>query len=297
MRDKLFVVDGNWYLHRCYHTINPKYREVKDALVYSFLSLVCKDAVSLCCNHMLVAFDGPEVFRYKLYPLYKANRSDNKQGLSIREGFKEVYYYLPFILQSLTQLNIAWIQPRVFEADDVLCSSAKFYCKNFSHIYCGTKDKDSYQYLNDQVSLYDSSYKINGEPKPKEITAKDVVTLKGVEPSQMVALQCLTGDAIDNIPQVMKPAAAKKLISEYGKISVAMKSTEYRELLLPQLEKLKLNAKLVTLCDDVELPEAGTIKLRRIPNLDADLRKFLPKSYFALIDAACPKTKGLFSSI
>lgn len=294
MKNKLFVVDGNWYLHRCYYTINPKYREVKDALVYSFLSLICKDAAKLGCNHMLVAFDGPEVFRYRLYPQYKANRSEAKEGAGIREGFKEVYEYLPFVLQTLSELDFVWVQPRKFEADDVLASAATEYCKELDHVYCGTKDKDAYQYLTEQVSLYDSSFKVNGESKPREVTFKDVPKLKGVEVSQMAAYQCLTGDAIDNIPQVLHPSRAKKLLKTYGTINSALKSDEYREDLLPHLEKLKLNAKLVKLRTDVELPELSTLKVRR-KEIDSALRQFLPKAYFVLLDQACPRTKGLFA--
>lgn len=294
MKNNLFVADGNWYLHRAYYTINPKHREVKDALVYSFLSMICKDACKTGCNHLLVAFDGPEVFRYKLYPEYKANRSEAKEGTAIREGFKDVYEYLPFVLQTLSELDFTWVQPRKFEADDVLCSCASVYCEEFDHIFCGTKDKDAYQYLNEKVSLYDSSFKVNGEPKPREITFNDVPKLKGVPASKMAAYQCLIGDSIDNIPQVLHPAKAKKLLKTYPTIKSALKSEEYRKELLPHLEKLKLNAKLVSLRKDVELPEISTLKIKR-KEIDNDLRKFLPKNYFLLLEKSCPRTKGLFA--
>ena len=123
MKNKLFAVDGNWYLHRAYYTINPKYREVKDALTYSFLSMICKDACMTGCNHLLVAFDGPEVFRYKLYPEYKANRSEAKEGTAIREGFKDVYEYLPFVLISLG-FSLGSLNPMMFSVR-VLPSTAK----------------------------------------------------------------------------------------------------------------------------------------------------------------------------
>ena len=294
MKNKLFVVDGNWYLHRAYYTINPKHRRVEDALTYSFISMICKDAGKTGCNHLLVAFDGPEVFRYKLYPEYKANRSESKTGKEIREGFKDVYEYLPFVLQTLTQIGITWIQPRCFEADDVLASAVSSYLNQVSHIYCGTKDKDAYQYLNENVSLYDSSFKINGEIKPKEIGVEDVPKLKGVLASQMRDYQCLVGDAIDNVPRVLHPNKAKILLKKYVTIQSALKSKEYRELLLPNLERLKLNAKLVTLRKDVELPALASLKIHR-KDLDDDLRQFLPKNYFLFLDQASPRTKGLFA--
>lgn len=110
----------------------------------------------------------------------------------------------------------------------------------------------------------------------------------------MASYQCLIGDAIDNIPQVIHPAKAKKLIKTYGTIKSALDSQEYRDELLPCIEKLKLNAKLVTLRKDVELPELLTLRIQR-KEIDNDLRRFLPKSYFILLDRASPRTRGLFA--
>lgn len=286
-----FVVDGNWYLHRCYYTINPKYRTPEQALNYAFISMICKDALATQSSHLLVAFDGPEVFRYKLYPKYKANRSDNKTGPSVREGFKDVYSYLPPLLSALTELGIPWIQPRKFEADDALCSAAKQYSES-GIVYIGAKDKDGYQYLTPNVSMYDSSNKVKGESKPLYIRYSDVPKLKGVKANQMASYQCLIGDAIDNIPKILTPVKARKLLEKYGSISKALKSEEYKDL-NSSLDILKLNAKLVTLRTDVMIPDwVSTIIPRKA--IDDEYKKALPKSYFAYIDFVHPKAKGLF---
>lgn len=286
-----FVVDGNWYLHRCYYTINPKYRTPEQSLIYAFIAMVCKDALATKSSHLLVAFDGPEVFRYKIYPKYKANRSNNKEGPSVREGFKDVYSYLPPLLSALTELGIPWIQPRKFEADDVLCSSAKNY-SDVGIVYIGAKDKDGYQYLTPKVTMYDSSNKVKGESKPLYIRHCDVLKLKGVKAEQMASYQCLIGDAIDNIPKILSPLKAKKLLGKYGSISKALKSEEYKEL-NSSLDMLKLNAKLVTLSSDVELPSWVSLITPR-KEMDDEYRKTLPKSYFAYVDFVHPKAKGLF---
>lgn len=60
----------------------------------------------------------------------------------------------------LTELGICYCQPEIFEADDVACSAAYKYSK----VIVGTKDKDSFQYLSDKVSLYDSSFKKGVNP-------------------------------------------------------------------------------------------------------------------------------------
>ena len=68
---------------------------------------------------------------------------------------------------------------------------------------------------------------------------------------------------------------------------------EYKKLLLPKLEELKRNAKLVTLVDNVELPEESILKPSKIV-LDKELKQNLPKPYFNLIDYIYPKTNSLF---
>lgn len=287
-----FIVDGNWYLHRCYFTIKPLHRSVDQAIVYAFLAMICKDALATGSSHLLVAFDGPEVFRYALYPKYKANRSSNIEGSSIREGFKDVYSYLPCILSVLSELGITWLQPRKFEADDVLCSAAKDYSTS-GPVYVGTKDKDSYQYLTPSISLYDSSNREHGELKPKYIRYKDVKSIKGVKPEQMASLQCLTGDAIDNIPKILTPNKAKKLLAEFKTINDAIKSDKWKDQLVPNLNLLKINSKLVKLRDDVEVPNWVSIVPPR-KNLDEEYKRNLPKSYFNYIDFVHPKAKRLF---
>lgn len=288
-----FLVDGNWYLHRCYYTIKPRYRTIDQALQYAFVAMVCKDALSLRADHLLVAFDGAQVFRYALYPQYKANRSENENTSTVREGFKNIYEYLPAVLSLLNEIKIPFIQPLKFEADDVLCSGARAFSQgNNDRVYCGTKDKDAYQYLSDRVSLYDSSHRERGELKPQIFTAGDAVKAKGVKISQMCAYQTLVGDKIDNIPSFVKPKRAVALLQKHNTIRNLLKDKACADL-LPHVEALKLNAKLVTLSNDCPLPQRNELTVPRI-FLDEEMRKFLPRHYFDYVEFLNPKAKGLF---
>lgn len=279
----IFLIDGNWYLHRVFYTTVSK-RSFEKALIHNFLSLVCKDALALRAKKLLVCFDGPKVFRYKIYKDYKANRHKGKEGGDIQVN-KDVYEYLEPLLSVMTAIKMPWIQPPTYEADDALCSGAYKY----KEVICGTKDKDSYQYLNKSVSLYDSSNKINGEPHPKIITYKDVQTKVLV--SQMVDYQTLIGDAIDNIPRIVAPAKAKNILSKHKTLANALRSKEYDDILLPELENLKRNRKLVKLCNDVPLPELDSINFPRTENEFADL---LPKSYYSYQEFIHPRSRGLW---
>ena len=294
MKKNLFVADGNWYLHRVYYTVNPKVHSVENAIVYSMMMLICRDALCTGSSYVLVGFDGSEVFRYSLYPEYKANRSESASKAPIREGFKGVYEYLPAVQRALTDAGIAWIQPRTMEADDVLCSAAFRFKTQVNRIFCGTKDKDAYQLVGDNVFLYDSSRKVGGRFVPRIITPEEVEKTKGLPSSKMVAYQCLIGDAIDNIPHVVGPATAKKILLTCGSISNALKSKDYRGKLLPALERMKLNAKLVRLRRDVALPELSALEVLK-KEISDEQKVGLPRSYFELVEFVHPSVFGLFS--
>lgn len=298
MKERIFVVDGNWYLHRAYAVTRAVHRDFSIALYSMFLGMICKDALAVRAKRLLVCFDGSQVFRFELWPYYKANRREDHTAITNTEeygrvGVKDIYSYLDGLLTLLTELKISWIQNPRYEADDCCCSAAKKW-KNSFEVVVGTKDKDSYQYLDEDVCLYDSSFKVQGEIKPRYIKAEDVKSLKGVEPKMMRTFQALTGDSIDNIPEIMAFRAAKKLILEYGSVKAAMaNSEEYKKILLPKLEELKRNAKLVTLVDKVELPEESSLKPNKV-ELDEELKRNLPKPYFNLIDYIYPRTNSLF---
>lgn len=287
----LYVADGNWILHRAFYTINPKQRSVEQALLYQFLHLLFKDALSLRASHFLLAFDGPRVFRYKVYPQYKANRSKQHGATEVREGFLDVYEYLPPICAILTELGIPWIQPDIFEADDVLCSAVKKFANIDCFVYCGTQDKDSYQYLNQHCALYDSSHKVNGQSKPLIIDQQRAESVKGVKCSQMASYQCLIGDAIDNIPKILAPGQARKLLANYGSIKNAIKNGYD---LTTKLLDLKRNAKLVTLRIDVVLPDLSELVVPK-KELDNELKRSLPSAYFNYVEFLHPKARSLFS--
>ena len=299
MKETIFVVDGNFYLYRAYSVTRAVHRDFGIALLSMFLGMISKDTVAVRAKKLLVCFDGPSVFRYKIYPSYKANRHENQAPVDNtipgRETAKEIYTYLDDIKALLTELKIAWIQKDEYEADDCCCS-ASYKWKDQFRVIIGTKDKDSYQYLDAEkgVELYDSSYKVKGEPKPRYIDAKLAEELKGIPIKRMRAYQALIGDAIDSIPEIVQPRIAKRIIKEYGTIKRAVtENEEYKQMLVPKFEEIKRNAKLVTLVKDVELPEANELIVKRV-SLDEELKRNLPKAYFNMLEYVSPKAKSLF---
>jgi DNA polymerase-1 len=278
--DKIFIVDGNWYLHRVWFTLRTK-RPIEEALPYALVGLIMKDACAVRATHLLVAFDGPSVFRYKIYPEYKATRKGKQGGKDQEEGATDIYSYLPAVRAGLEAAGICWIQPKTYEADDVLASAAGQYS---GRVILGSRDKDGYQSLNDHTVAYDST-----PDAPVFITREAIEKKFGFSVSQMVMYQTLIGDAIDNIPSLRPPAKAKKIIQTWGSFAAWFKgSKEDRAWIRANEVALRLNKKLVSMATDLALPELQSL---RVPKLK---RENMPKPWYAYQDLCYPKSRGLF---
>lgn len=279
-------------------------RPIQEVLPYSLLSLICSDAVWCRADYVLVAFDGPRVFRHKIYPAYKANRTGRtNDGMTDaenadRDGGTEkdiVYGCLPYIYRLFETIGLTYFVPKFHEADDVLNSVAVEYGDDYQ-VIGGTQDKDAYQYLTKpSIRLFDSSAKDwLGKKKPKYITSQMAEKKKGVSVEQMVDYQTLIGDDGDNIKPIkdMTPGKAKKILAEYGSIrNWYKKDKESKVYITENLEHLRLNRKLVTLVPDVlpsSKPEEWKL-LKKKPN-DKDLSRSFHNLHLQMF----PKTKGLF---
>jgi len=277
----LLVIDGNWYLHRCFFTLKTS-RPIEDVLPMNFVGLVCKDAAAVKATHLLIAFDGPNVFRYKLYPEYKANRGGGKND-SEEEGGKDIYQYLPHVRKLVEELGWVFKQNSKHEADDIGASAAAQYTLP---TVIGTADKDSYQLLSARVRLYNSTTK-----PPIFIDEKRAVKRKGVAINQMVMFQTLIGDSTDNIPELMSPGKAKKMIQQYGSFKkwYAKGTAEDKRWLNVNTVALRLNRKLVELVTDLALPDIEELKVPK------KTRQGMTRAWYEYQDFLYPKTKGLFN--
>lgn len=298
---KIFVPDGNWYLWRAFHT-NRSIQSLDEVIPYQLLNMICKDALAVQADYVIVAFDGPRVFRHKIYPQYKANRTGRENdgltdaenadpGESIRD---KVYGCLPAIFSLFDKIGLTYYMPKIYEADDVLCSIAKAYGEQYK-VICGTQDKDAYQYLSDVVWLYDASAKgKDGKRKPKYIRPKDAERIKGVKIKQMVAYQTLIGDKLDNIMPIkgMTPSKVKKILNEHGSINRwAAADKEAKRFLTIHTEHIRLNRRLVTLVDQA-IPPGRPEEWRLRKKKAEDSR--LSRTYHDFHARLYPKSHGLF---
>lgn len=270
---KTLGVDGNWVLHRAFHTQKYEARDPGAIIMRNFVSMVCKDALLFRATHILVAFDGARIFRHKLFPLYKANRNGETDG-------KSPYDYLDGLKTYLAECGIYCVQHHKYEADDVLCSLVH---ATKGDVAISTKDKDAYQYVDHRVTLIDSTAK----PVVSLLRHKDIEKKFGVAPELCLDLQTLVGDSIDNIPKLLNRAPAIKGLQKWGSLKAWLAADlELRKQLRGQKEALKLNRLLVKLVPDIPSVEARAVEW----NKSADM----PNSYIALREFANPRSKGLF---
>ena len=275
--ERIFTVDGNYYLHRLFHTIGTTSKNPGPAIANAFLAKVCKEALSLRADYLIVSFDGDAVFRYDIYPEYKGERGDND----------EVYTHLPSLLRLLKSAGIPVIQKKKVEADDVMCSMAHKYHDTHT-LYMGVRDKDAFQYLLwSSVMLYDSSNKVGKTYVPLTLTEEHVIAKTGLLPSQQRSYQALIGDKVDNIPSILGPATARKGLLKHKTIKAwCAADPEFRKVIQSVRPQLDLNNKLVTLVPDLKLPPLR--KVMKSENTE------LPRAYWDYMNFLYPKTKGLF---
>jgi|GEM_PF-4919897 len=290
--------DGNWYLNRAHHVLDVNDPEVGRKLAYLVTSMIMKDALAVRAAHVLVAWDGPSVFRYKLNPRYKINRrggtKDKKDGTLGEDKTKTsnpVYEHLPLVQEYMDKAGIPWVQLKKYEADDILACVARLGSKGY-RVYLMTKDKDSYQVLTKNVSLYIADRKIDGKNKPYVLTYSMAEEAKGIPCSRMVDYQTLLGDSIDNVVGLpgIGPVAAKKIVLKFESLNAWIESLEGEELakVTAHMERLRLNRKLVKLDRKCYDPDPSHMVIPK------HKPQGYPKSFAAYVDFLYPKSKGLF---
>lgn len=273
VQQRTLGVDGNWVLHRSFHTQNYKAEDPGAIIIRNFVSMVSKDAILARATHVLVAFDGARIFRHKLVDNYKANRPVSDDGRS-------PYDYLDGLLTYLGECGIPYRQHHKYEADDVLCTLSHV---TEGRLFISTKDKDAYQYVKPSIQLIDGTVK----PEPRILKYEDIEAKFGVRPELALDLQTLIGDGMDNVPELVSRARAIKGLKKWGSLKKWIEGDqEFRRSLRDKQDQLRLNRKLVRLVPDVPDVKAS------VPIWNKS--KQMCNAYIVWKDLANPKSRGLF---
>lgn len=314
---RIFAADGNWYAHRAFHTVDPNIEGATRRFNYTFTSMICKDALAKRCRHIIVAFDGPQVFRYKLYRKYKVGRNEKISQKSEVSKVRrtndapkdDLAPLMPQLLEHLTALTIPWVRPKNYEGDDVLAAIAHHYhrrnekskrkdrrsihgtkaptLKSTTRVILGIEDKDLYQVVSETTEMY-----ISTNPQ-RTIRAEQVVEKYGVPPELMIDYQTMMGDSIDGVPSIgFPPRQVKAKLLEFGGLDNwrANATEDERIMFIKNAEQIELNRRLVTMGHDCYVPHLSDLVVQKIETQGLDV----PASFIAYQDYLWPRSKGLF---
>lgn len=245
-KPKMLIVDGSSVLTTCFYAALPneikyaKTDEEKEQYYYKVLqssngtytngilgmSRILSNIVAEGdFRYIVTVFDKTrDTFRRKLYAEYKAQRGKSPEPL------KEQFITMETILK---ESGFPVFMSDEYEADDLAGSIAEKF-KDEYQISLLTKDRDYLQLVDDAnnvkcliMSDYEKAEEFRakyGLPTPEEKYLKAIMVFdaeavkgeKGVEPSQIVDLKAIEGDASDNIPGVKGVSSASvPLLNKY----------------------------------------------------------------------------------
>jgi DNA polymerase-1 len=261
--DRLHLVDGSGFIFRAFHAL-PALTRKSDGLPVGAVAGFCtmlhrmleEGRASDRPTHMAVVFDhSSRTFRNDIYPAYKAQRPEPPADLVPQ---------FPLIRDATRAFNVACVETRGFEADDIIATYARRAAAEGAQVTIVSSDKDLMQLVDDRIAMFDG---MKGRP----IGVAEVIEKFGVPPAKVVDVQALAGDSVDNVPGApgigIKTAA--QLIEEFGDVETLLarageiRQPKRRETLLAHAEQVRVSKRLVTLCDTTPgLPDWDALAVR-----------------------------------
>ncbi|MEL6337566.1 MAG: 5'-3' exonuclease H3TH domain-containing protein, partial [Pseudomonadota bacterium] len=293
--DHLYLIDGSAYIFRAYHVMPPLTRRsdgMPVGAVAGFCNMIHRMVEGFGAEgrtggptHLAVIFDySSESFRNDLYDQYKANRPPPPEDLKPQ---------FPLIRDATRAFGLPCIEMEGFEADDIIATYAVEARAAGAEVTIVSSDKDLAQLVGGGVVLFDPMKEITYGPE--EIEAR-----YGVGPDKMIDYQALVGDSVDNVPGAPGIGAktASALLQEYGTLddllarAEEIKQKKRRETLIDYADQIRLSRTLVTLKQDVAVPEAAeTFGLER-PDPER-LLGFLTQMEFRTLTARVAEAYGV----
>ena len=238
---KLILIDGYSFLFRAFFAIRNLTRKDGTPVggLYGFSRMLIKIITEIEYTHIAVAFDtGKKTFRNEIYSEYKANRPPCPP---------ELLPQFPLVRELVKVLNITSLEKDGYEADDVIATYAKKAENDGFEVVIVSSDKDLMQLVDEKILMFDGM-------KNEFIDIEKVREKWGVEPTKVLDVLTLMGDASDNVPGVqgIGPKTAMELINTYGDIDGLLKNIDNikqakrREILKNSIDDILLSKKLIT---------------------------------------------------
>lgn len=271
-KEIFLLVDGSAIVHRAYHAL-PRFSSSKGnptGAVHGFFSMLFKVMQNLSPNRVAIAFDRPKpTFRQLMYAGYQAQRPKMEGELSSQ--FK-------MIIDILNDAKISTYAVDGFEADDVLGTLNDYSNKKGIFTYIVTGDRDILQLVDKDTRVL---MPVKGISEVSVFDADKVREKYGINPSQIVELKALMGDASDNYPGVpgVGPKTASSLINEFETIEniyknidkIVSKNEKLAQKLIDGHDDCMMSLKLAKIVNDV--PFSFDIKDCSLSNIDVTALK------------------------
>lgn len=226
---KLLCIDGNSIMNRAYYGIKvlTNSKGISTNAITGFMNIYLKEIAEVKPDCVAVAFDlRSPTFRHLANSAYKANRKGMPDDLAQQ---------MPLIRKLLKLLGIKTVECEGFEADDILGTLSRAASDSGNECFILTGDRDSFQLINDKVTV-----RLAGTKETKIYTPQRIRDEYGVEPLQMIEVKALMGDTSDNISGVrgIGEKTALSLIQQTGSVDGLYDSID--ELTLTKSVRSKL---------------------------------------------------------
>ena len=258
--EELILIDGNSLLFKAFYATSytGNYMVNRNGIptngVYGFARMVDK-ILDNNPKYVIVAFDyGKKTFRNKLLDTYKAQRKETPEELIPQFSLAREY---------LTAHNITWYEVEGFEGDDIIGTLVDFGEKNNLKVSVYTGDKDAFQLISPQTTIYRT---VKGVTELDIYNEQTLLDKYGLKPDQIRDFLGLMGDTADNIPGIkgVGEKTALKLLHQYETIEGL---EEHQNEL-----KGKMGEKIRAGMEDALMSKKVATILRDVP-LDVDLKK------------------------
>jgi DNA polymerase-1 len=283
-RSTCYLIDGSAYVYRAYFALPQLFNSQGMATnaIYGFATTLLKILREHRPSCLAVVFDerGPTT-RHEEFAQYKAHRPEMPQGMQAQ---------IPYIHRLVEAFGLPAIRQAGYEADDLIGTLARKAEAAGFDVVIVTGDKDMFQLLSPHVRIFDPvKDKWFGEAECRERF--------GVEPSRVVEIMGLMGDAIDNIPGIkgIGEKTATKLIVQFGTIEALLDrihevpGAKTQALLKEQAEQARLSRRLAMIHLDVPIefdPARFTVGT---PNPGPLVALFRELEFHTLIKAVQPE--------
>lgn len=258
--EELILIDGNSLLFKAFYATSytGNYMVNRNGIptngVYGFARMVDK-ILDNNPKYVIVAFDyGKKTFRNELLDTYKAQRKETPEELIPQFSLAREY---------LTAHNITWYEVEGFEGDDIIGTLVDFGEKSNLKVSVYTGDKDAFQLISPQTTIYRT---VKGVTELDIYNEQTLLDKYGLKPDQIRDFLGLMGDTADNIPGIkgVGEKTALKLLHQYETIEGL---EEHQNEL-----KGKMGEKIRAGMEDALMSKKVATILRDVP-LDVDLKK------------------------